>query len=561
MKSFWHKWRFYFLFAFFFSLFINILQLTFPIYMLTIYDRVLASYSMPTLVAITVGAVFALLVMGLLDFTRSRLLVRAGVDVDQTLSGTVLDAQLKDAARVDKQGYSHGLKDVNTLRNFLGGNAIFFLFDAPWVPIYLLIIYLLHPVLGMVATAGAVLLACLAFLNEKLTRKPLDQANQVNSAAQRFIQACQRNGEAVRSMGMLPGVAQRHQALNDRVIKQQTLASRRAGALQSSSKTLRMMMQVTIYGVGAYLVLQGESTAGTMIAASIIMGRGLQPIEMGIGSWKQMVEAQGAYKRLDQLLRHNQPQDTMDLPQPEGRLQAEGVTLALGGRYVLRNVAFDLEPGESLALIGPSAAGKSTLCRLILGIWPATAGKVRLDGADIYAWEQEKLGPYIGYLPQDVELFNGTVSDNIARMGAVDSEKVVTAAQKAGVHDMILNLPNGYDTQIGEAGTVLSGGQRQRIGLARALYGDPCLLVLDEPNASLDDAGEKALLGVFKTLKDENVTLVVTSHKPSLLSGVDKVLMLKAGQVAMYGPRQEVFQRLSGNQRQQAAGSGPRPVE
>lgn len=553
MKSIFKQWRPYIAYGAFFSMFINILQLTFPIYMLQIYDRVLSSYSMPTLYVITLAAIVALIVMATLEFIRSRLLVRCGVAIDQALSRDVLDQVLKKAALPGNAPNQAGLRDVNLVRNFFGGNAIFTLFDIPWTPIFLAVIYFLHPLLGMVATVGAVLLIVLALINEKLSRKPLDAANTMNGFSMKFVESARRNAQAVGSMGMQEGITRRWQGFNDNVMKLQTQASRHSGAVQSLSSWLRQSMQVFIYGVGAWLTLEGQATPGAMIAASIIMGRALAPVQMGIGSWKSMVEARGAWHRLKDTLGGLVQKESMDLPEPKGELKAEHVTFALNNSYILRDINFHLPPGESLGLIGPSGAGKSTLCRLLLGIWPANGGVVRLDGANVYDWDKEKLGPHIGYLPQDIELFSGTVGENIARLGEVDADEVVAAAKRAGVHEMILNLPQGYDTRVGEGGIVLSGGQRQRIGLARAIYRLPRLVILDEPNSNLDEEGEKALLASWQHLRAAGCTLIVVTHKPSLLAGVDKVLMLKSGQVAMFGPRDAVFRKLLEVQNQQGA--------
>lgn len=544
MKKFLKQWRPYLLYGGFFSLFINILQLTFPIYMLQIYDRVLSSYSLPTLYAITLAAILSLIVMAALEFVRSRLLVRCGVAIDQALSRDVLDNLLKQSALTGTSPNQATLRDVNVLRNFFAGNAIITLFDIPWTPLFLAVIYILHPLLGLVATGGAVLLVVLALLNEQVTRKPLETANLVNGFSMKFVESARRNAQPVRSMGMLGGVTARWQEFNDTVIKLQTQASRQAGSLQAISGWLRQAMQVFIYGVGAWLTLEGEATAGCMIAASIIMGKALTPMQSGIVSWKSLVEARGAWGRLDALFGPAVNTDSMDLPDPKGLLTVEHASFVLQGNYLLRELNFALLPGESLGLIGPSGAGKSTLCRLLLGIWPASVGKVRLDGADIYSWNQEKLGRFIGYLPQDVELFSATIAENIARLGTVDADLVVATARVAGVHELVLGLPKGYDTRIGEGGVVLSGGQRQRIGLARALYGTPKLVVLDEPDSNLDDEGERALLRALLELKNLGTTVIVVSHKPTLLAGVDKVLILKEGQQVMFGPRDEVFQKL-----------------
>lgn len=544
MISFVKKWFKYFGVAAFFSLFINALALTFPIYMLAIYDRVLSSYSMPTLMTITVAAVFALVINAFLVFLRSRLLVMAGVDIDHSLAAPVFAEMLKESSSLQKSGYNSGLRDVNLLRNYLGGNAIFALFDMPWVPIYLLFIYLIHPILGMVATGGVVVVFLLGIAQEFLTRKRIQKANTINSGAGSFSSICLRNSEAVGAMGMIQGAQNRWQILNDEVIDLQTRASNAAGFLQAISQSFRMGMQVIIYGAGAYLTLRNQCTPGVMIASSIIMGRALAPVDQAMATWKQTVEARGAYSRLNALLKKARPDSGMDLPDPKGKLDVEGVSLAVNGNYLLRNITFSLAPGEMMGLIGPSAAGKTTLSRILLGIWPSMGGKVRLDGADVYQWDQSHLGHFIGYLPQDVELFPGTISQNIARLGEVEPDQVVAAAQKAGVHELILRLPNGYDTPVGgmPGGVMLSGGQRQRVALARALYGNPRLVILDEPNSNLDDVGEQALAQTLNQLRNEGVTTIIVTHKPTILSAVDKILILQHGQVARFGPKEEILQ-------------------
>lgn len=561
MKEFLKKWRHYVVYGAFFSLFINILQLTFSVYMLQIYDRVLSSYSMPTLIVLTIAAVGALIIEASLEFIRSRLLVRCGVDIDQSLSHTVLRDILKQNALPGQKPVA-SLRDVNTLRNFFAGNAIFALFDIPWTPLLLALIYYLHPLLGMVATGGGVLLIVLALLNERVSRKPIEMANNVNAASMNFVATANRNAELVSSMGMIGALSARWDQMNNMVVRLQTKASREAGLIQSITSFIRQSMQVFIYGVGAYLTLKHEATAGCMIAASIIMGRALAPIQMGIATWKNMIESREAYQRLDGLLRSSQSGgQVMELPSPKGFLAADHVSFVLQDRYLIRDVSFALQPGESMGLVGPSGAGKSTLCRLLLGVWPASAGKVRLDGADIFSWDQERLGPFIGYLPQDVELFDGTISMNICRFTELDPEKVIEAARMAGVHELILSMPNGYDTRIGAGGVMLSGGQRQRIGLARALYGNPRLIILDEPNSNLDELGEKALMQAWVKLKELQSTLIVVTHKPSLLAGVDKLLVLQNGQLAVFGPRDAVFQHLLEQQQKAQAQVATPPSE
>jgi PrtD family type I secretion system ABC transporter len=546
MKDVLRQIRKHFTYSALFSFFINILYLTFPIYMLAIYDRVLASYSMPTLITITVGALFALIIFGVLNLLRSRLLLQAGNWLENSLNDRVLSDMISDASRIKQIGYKQGLVDLNTLRGYLAGPAFTTLFDIPWTPFFLLLIYLMHPILGMVATTGGVLIIILGVLQEMFTRKQINQANSINAAGRQFVAAGLRNAEVINSLGMTDNIATHWNEKQEQVMQLQTRASMTAGILQSITKSLRMSMQVLIYGFGAWLTLKNESTAGIMISASIIMGRALAPIEQGMASWKQTIEARAAYKRLSALTQIPQDAKITDLPAPKGKLDVEGATLVLGGRTVLQNISFSLVPGEALGLIGPSAAGKTSLCRMLLGIWPSMGGKVRLDGANVFQWSQEDLGKYLGYLPQDIELFPGTVSENIARMGEVDSEKIIAAAKEAGVHEMILKLPQGYDTPIGEAGTVLSGGQRQRIALARAIYGKPVFVVLDEPNSNLDDMGEKALVETLSRMKTKRITTIIVTHKPSLLAHVDKVLILKNGQVAAYGPREDVFKQLMG---------------
>ncbi len=558
MQEFLRACRRFFGYAFFFSMFINILQLTFSIYMLQVYDKVLTSFNLSTLAVITIAAIICLVVMALLDWTRSRLLVRAGIEFDRLLSGNVLDRNLKDATAPSGTGRSNqgNLRDVQILRNFLGGNAVFAFFDAPWMPIYFILIFVLHPFLGWVAVAGGLIVLALGITTERLTRKRLESANQLNVHATNFMGAAMRNASIVRSMGMVGNVGKRWGKMNDVVIRLQTRASRAAGLLHAISKALRIGLQVGIYAVGAYLTLQHESTAGVMIAASIIMGRALAPIDQAMATYKLSLEARASYKRLSTMFNTPPTPTPMELPEPVGELSTENLFFTAGDRQIIKGIGFRLPAGHSMAIIGPSAAGKSTLCRLLLNIWTPTAGKVRIDRADITSWDSERLGPHIGYLPQDVELFSGSVAENIARLGDVDSRKVIAAAQMAGVHNMILGLPKGYDTQIGEHGAALSGGQRQRIGLARALYGMPRIVVLDEPNSNLDEEGEASLVQAVLNLKRHKSTLVLVTHKPNILSIVDSIMLLREGRIAMYDARQEVLRKLAEMQqaqREQAA--------
>jgi len=431
------------------------------------------------------------------------------------------------------------------LRNYLGGSAVFAFFDMPWMPIFYLLIFLLHPYLGYVAVAGGIAIFCLGILQERATSKRIAVANRLNAQAGAFTGSILRNAGIVRSMGMIGNVQERWAKLNHTVIMLQTQASSQAGFLQSITKALRMGMQVLIYAVGAYLTVVHECTAGVMIAASIVMGRAIGPIAMAMGTYKLSINAHGAYKRLDKLFSAEKPAQPMDLPDPVGEISCENLYFSANGRAIIKGVSFRMPAGQSLAIIGPSAAGKSTLCKLLLNLWKPTAGKVRIDRADIQSWNPERLGPFLGYLPQDVELFAGTVGENIARLGPVESEKVIRATSLAGAHNMILAMPRGYDTQIGDGGNSLSGGQRQRLGLARALYGDPRIVVLDEPNANLDEEGDACLHQAILNLKKLKSTVIIVTHKAQILSIVDNIMIMQDGQIAMCGKRDDVLQELA----------------
>jgi PrtD family type I secretion system ABC transporter len=527
---------------------VNLLLLVPPLYMLQVFDRVISSRSSETLFLLTVAAIAALLVMALLEVLRGRLLVGAGVALDRKLGPTVLDGLLTHTSRLSGAEYLNGLRDVNTLRGFLTGAGIFAVFDAPWLPLFLLLIFLFHPVLGMVACAGALLMVILAVLNERFTRKPLEGVQSEAKRAGRFIDVATRNAEVVSALGMLPAVTRRWGKMNDGVLRKQIEANALGGTFSGLTKFSRQFIQMAMLGAGAWLVIAQDVTPGVMMAATIILGRALAPVETLVASWRTLVEAQVAWRRLDQLIAATPPVEPgTELPAPKGALVLERVMFAMRGadRAIIKGVSFSLAAGESMGMVGPSAAGKSTLARLIVGVWKPTGGAVRLDGADVATWPRERLGPHIGYLPQDVELFAGTVADNIARLGEPDAAEVIRAAQRAHVHDLILRLPKGYDTDIGEAGQALSPGQRQRVGLARALYGKPRLVVLDEPNANLDTDGDEALLRTLRGLKEEGATVIIIAHRPSLLGGVDKLLVLRDGAAEMFGPRAEIMAKIT----------------
>ena len=560
----------------FFSLFINLLMLAPSLYMLQVYDRVLASRSEFTLLMLTLLIAGALIVMGALDWVRSQILIRVGARLDSLINARLFSAMFDLGLRRPGAASAQPLSDLNNLRQFLTGNGLFAFFDVPWIPIYLAVLFLLHPWFGWFAIIAALILIALTVTTELATGKPLAAANAEAIAAAGYAQSNLRNVEVLEAMGMLPRIRQRWLERHARVMGLQALASDWAGALTATSKMMRMLLQSLILGLGALLAVEHVVSPGVMIAASILMGRALAPIDLLIGTWKGFVTARTAYQRLNDLL-HAIPERPhyMSLPPPTGALTLEGVVVVPPGAQTpaLRGISLNIEANEVIGVIGPSAAGKSTLARAILGVWPLYAGKVRLDGADIQNINRDELGPYLGYLPQDIELFDGTIAENIARFGEVDPDQVVAAARKAGVHEMILQLPNAYNTRIGEAGSVLSGGQRQRVGLARALYGDPVLVVLDEPNSNLDDQGEAALAQAMADLKRVGGTVLIISHRISILGSVDKILVLREGQVQMFGPRDQILAQFirpvatpapaqpSASQAQFGSGQGqPRPA-
>ena len=547
------------LYAMLFSMFINILQLTFSIYMLQVYDRVLTSYNASTLAVITLAAVVALAALAILEWIRSRLLIRIGVEFERKLAFPILDTELRMASALRKQPEQGEIRDVQVLRSFLGSNAVFAFFDLPWMPIYFLLIFVLHPAMGTVAVVGGALVLLFGVLTQRIAAPRLQEANDVNRRAALLLAGATRNAHVIRAMGMISAVGERWHTLNAKVMRLQTSASRRVGLLHSVSKSLRIGLQVAIYALGAYLAITNQSSAGIMIASSIIMGRALAPIDQAMASYKQSLEARSAYRRIRATLKGRNEKERMSLPTPRGELRVEGVAFAMNDAPLLEGVSLHLKPGTTLAIIGPSGSGKSTLCRLLLGIWPPSAGSIRLDGAELASWDSEQLGSFLGYLPQDVELFSGTVAENIARMGKVDAGQVLRAAQLAGVHELILRLPGGYDTPIGEYGQGLSGGQRQRIGLARALYGDPCMLVLDEPNSNLDEEGETRLMQSLLHLRQEGKTIVLVAHKPAILAAADEILAFQVKGAPLYGPRAVILQKLE-SLRRQSAPAAQRPA-
>ncbi|WP_409280088.1 type I secretion system permease/ATPase [Pseudomonas sp. KCJK8751] len=530
-----------------FSGVINVMMLTPAIYMLQVYDRALVSRNVTTLTMLTLLVIGLFMLMSALEMIRTRVLIRVGNFLDMDLNRRIFSAAFERNLSLAGGNPAQALQDLAQVRQFLTGNGLFAFFDAPWTPIYLLVCYLIHPLLGLVTLIGSLILVGLAYLTEKATQKPLAEANQAAMSSASYANNNLRNAEVIEAMGMLPAIGKRWFQGHLRILQMQTLASDRAAIISSTGRFVRITLQSVILGAGALLAIEGKITPGMMIACSILTGRALAPVEQVIAAWKQLLGCRSAWGRLNDLL-HDYPQrpPSMSLQRPMGMLAVENVVAGAPGtsNSIVRGVSFSLVPGESLGIIGPSASGKSTLARLLVGVWPTQAGKVRLDGADIFTWNKAELGPWLGYLPQDVELFEGTIAENIARFAEVDSEAVIRAARSSGVHDMILRFPQGYDTRLAADGSPLSGGQKQRIALARALYGEPNLVVLDEPNANLDDVGEKALVDALAELKARGATVILISHRPNVLCAVDKVLMLRDGAVHMLGSRDEVFAAL-----------------
>jgi len=537
-----------FVFAAIFTMFINLLMLTQPFYMLQIFDRVLQSESLPTLGFLTLIVFGLFTLMGALQFIRSRLFVRVGVKLDRMMSARLFESMYRDSLERPSADSSQALDDMTNVRQFLTGPAIIGIFDAPWTPIFLALMFFFHPLLGWYGVGCIIVICALSYANELVSRKPLAQANQANRKARRFTANNLRNSEVIHAMGMGASIRKRWGQRQGEIIDTQAQASDKSGTFSNLSRTVRLMAQVLAYGLGAYLVITSNVSGGMVIAGAILIGRVLAPIDQIIGSWRQIAQARMSYGRLEELLdRYPEEPRHLSLPRPEGRLQVQSLMAgpATNQRIpVLRNISFTLEPGQSLGVIGPSGAGKSSLARAILGVWPIFNGVVRLDGAEINQYNREELGPHIGYLPQDIELFEGTIAENIARFSQAEDSAIIAAAQHAGAHELIVQLPNGYDTPVGVGGNTLSAGQRQRIGLARALFGEPRVVILDEPNSNLDDAGEKALEGALQWLKESGSTVIVITHKRNVLRQLEKLMVIRNGRVAGFGTRDEVLAKI-----------------
>jgi ATP-binding cassette subfamily C exporter for protease/lipase len=532
-----------------FSLVSNLLYLALPLYTYQVYGRVMSSASVATLLVISFGVMVCFIISSVIDDYRARVLINFGIALDQRVSGHVFSALFDGVARGNPNVRAQALRDLDTFRQMLTGPTFAVAFDLPWMPVFMGILFLIDPMIGLITVIGAVVIFGIAILQDRSTRPLLREANEAALRSYAFTDAALRNGEVVRAMGMIEPLGSRWSRFRSITMERSAGASERSSALSNLSKFARQAVQVLIIAVGAYLIVEGKIHSGLLFANMILTARALQPIDRLVSSWDPLMNGGRAYERLMNLFKAYQPPGEVPttLPKPAGQLSVEGVSYAPPGaeRMILSGVNFKIEPGEMLGIIGPSGAGKSTLSRLLMGVWKPTQGHVRLDGADVYAWDRSDFGRHVGYLPQDTELFAGTVRDNIARFrNDVEDGHVVWAAQLAGVHDLILRLPNGYDTDLGETGQMLSAGQRQRVGLARALLGNPRLIVLDEPNASLDAEGEEALMHALESMKAGGATIVVVSHRPNIFRAADKMLVMREGRVDLFGPREQVMARF-----------------
>src|SRR5215467_2195505 len=527
----------------------NILMLTGAMFMLEIYDRVLPSRSMPTLVGLLVLAATLFTALGILDAIRGRILVRIGGTLDETLSGRVYDTLMRLPLKIGARGdATQPLRDLDAVRSYLSGLGPVALFDLPWIPLYLAICFAFHPLIGFTALAGAIILILLTLLTEILMRAPAKAATEAAVVRNGLAEASRRNAEALVAMGMAGRIAMRWGVANQQYMHSQQQASDLGGGLGAISKVLRMMLQSGVLAVGAYLVIHQEASAGIIIAGSILSARALAPVDLAIANWKGFVAARQSWQRLNRLLTMSPARSApMQLQTPSQRLTVEGVSASPPGvpKIVVQDIAFELEAGQGLGIIGPSGSGKSSLVRLLDGVWQPVRGNVRLDGAALDQWSPDALGRHVGYLPQDVELLSGTVAENIARFEPnPDNEAVIAAAKAVGVHDLIVRLPAGYDTPIGEQGSALSAGQAQRVALARAVYRDPFLVVLDEPNSNLDSEGEEALTRAILGVRERKGIVIVVAHRPSAIAGVDRLLMMNQGKAQALGPKDEVLSKV-----------------
>jgi ATP-binding cassette subfamily C exporter for protease/lipase len=527
-----------------FTLVINLLMLTPTLYMLQVTDRVFASRSELTLLALTLFMLLLFLVMTFAEWSRARLLVRTGVKLDLQLDSRVFNASFESYLGQVGVHPTQPFSDLTQIRQFLTGTGLFALLDVPWTPIYLSVLFLLHPVLGWLSIVFILLSLGVAGLSHRLTQRPSDRAQQAGLAVQAFVQSKLKNSEVIEAMGMLGDLRRRWHSHQQHYLQRERQVQDVAQRLQSLSKFLRYTQNSMTLAVGALLVIRGELSLGGIVAANMLMSRATQPVDLMVSQWKYLLSARRSFRRLEALLTRH-PQRVTGQPQaiPRGFLRIENLlaTAPAGGQVILRGLNAEFPAGETVAIIGPSGSGKSTLARALVGVWPDVSGQVLLDGVPMKSWDREQLGPFLGYLPQSIEFFEGSIAENISRFGDINAQTVIAACQRAGVHEMILRLPRGYDTAMGEAGSLLSGGQRQRIGLARALYGDPSLIVLDEPNSHLDEVGDAALARALQELKQAGKTIILVTHRIGVLALADRILELRDGAIALYGPAQDVL--------------------
>lgn len=535
------------LFAVGLSFFVSVLMLIVPLFTMQVYDRVMSSRSIDTLTMLAIVSAGGLILFGMLDFLRAQVFVVLGDILARRLNVPTLQAAVAESLQGGQATATQAMRDLADLRNFMGGNAMSAVLDLIWTPLFLAVLFLLHPLYGFVALGAAVLLVCAGLLTDLVTRRSVTAANDASSAAFAEVAGTLRHAEVIEAMGMMPAVAGRWQSGQNRMSVLMQRGATASRAMGSASRSLRLILQIAVLSTGAVLILRMEVSPGSMIAASILTGRLLSPFEGLIEGWRQWLLAAAALRRVRGLLdRAGSRRDGTPLPRPEGRLVLDRLSYVPPGtdRPVLRGITFSLEPGEVLGIVGPSGAGKSTLARMIMGLWPPTVGGAYLDGHSTYAWERESFGRWVGYLPQSVALLDGTVRENISRLREGDPQDVVAAARSAGVHEMIGRLPYGYDTVVGDGAYSLSGGQKQRLALARALYGRPSLLVLDEPNASLDAMGEQALIQAVRAAREDGCTVVLIAHRPSIMQVADKLLVLRDGAVEQFGPRTDLIRTL-----------------
>jgi PrtD family type I secretion system ABC transporter len=545
----------YFLSAGLFSFAINMLLLAPTVFMLQVSDRVLTTGNKETLVLLFLIYVVAIAVQSALDYLRSKVLIRAGLRIDRRLSLRIMAILFERATRARVRDRSEPIRALDGFRQFITGSGIHALFDLPWMIIYLGILFIIHPALGGVSVLFMIFQIMITVATEVLTNGRIIQSGEARTRSYTLAEAALRNAEVVLGMGMIRGILSPWMANRREMLNHHAIASDRNAALTALSRMLRLMVQSLLLGIGAYLAIDRDITPGEMFAGMLLIGRATQPLDQILSVWRNMIGAREAYRSLDMVLSSPPPRDTVTvLPKPTGRLMVDRLVYTPMGsnRQILSGVGFEIEPGTCLGVIGPTAAGKSTLVRLLVGVFPPTDGIVRLDGADVFSWDRDDFGRYVGYLPQDVELFAGTVAQNIARFTDADSDDIIAAAQLSGAHDMILKLPQGYETPIGEDGSTLSGGQRQQVALARAVFGNPCLVVLDEPNANLDTEGDASLTRCLANLKARNATVVIVSHRLNVLQSVDKVLYMQAGQVRQLMTREELLKQMAGGQAAQA---------